>query len=268
VPVELAIEKVTDIRSEAELTKAIRTVVASKQFGNEDLLAPLVAQAVLAVLPKNPINFNVDNIRVVKIMGSSLTESRVVKGMVFPRQPEGSIKKATKAKVGVFSCPIDISQTETKGTVLLHNAKEMLDFTKGEEAQLETAIKELHDSGIRVVVAGSTLGELALHYFNRFGILVIKVLSKFELRRLCRVVGATPLARLGAPMPDETGTVDVVETEEIGGDRVTVFRQGMGVSVMSLCSRLTTSQRMNKPRRQLSSSAVQHRTTSTTLSAR
>jgi T-complex protein 1 subunit theta len=54
---------------------------------------------------------------------------------------------------------------------------------------------------------------------------VIKILSKFELRRLCRVVGATPLARLGAPMPDEMGQIDVVETTEIGGDRVTVFRQ-------------------------------------------
>lgn len=158
-------------------------------------------------------------------MGSSLTESRVVRGMVFPRQPEGSVKRAVKAKVAVFSCPIDISQTETKGTVLLHNAKEMLDFTKGEETQLEEAIKELHDSGLRVVVAGSTLGELALHYLNRHGILVVRILSKFELRRLCRVVGATPLARLGAPMPDEMGSIDVVETEEIGGDRVTVFRQ-------------------------------------------
>ena len=101
----------------------------------------------------------------------------------------------------------------------------MLDFTKGEENQLETIVKELHDSGLRVVVAGSSVGELALHYLNRFGILVIKILSKFELRRLCRVVGATPLARLGAPMPDEMGNVDVVETLEIGGDRVTVFRQ-------------------------------------------
>ena len=145
--------------------------------------------------------------------------------MVFGREPDGSIKKAKNAKVGVFSCPIDTSQTETKGTVLLHNAKEMMDFTKGEESQLETIIKELHDSGLRVVVAGSTVGELALHYLNRFGILVVKVLSKFELRRLCRVVGATPLARLGAPMPDEMGKVDVVETLEIGGDRVTVFRQ-------------------------------------------
>ena len=130
-----------------------------------------------------------------------------------------------RQKVGVFSCPTDISQTETKGTVLLHNAKEMKDFTKGEEQQVEQAIKELHDSGIRVVVAGSTIGELAQHYLNRYNMLTIKILSKFELRRLCRVVGATPLARLGAPMPDEMGSIDIVETLEIGGDRVTVFRQ-------------------------------------------
>ena len=218
-------DSVKDIRSHPELAKAIRTVIASKQSGSEDFLADLVAEAVLAVLPKQPVNFNVDNIRVVKIMGGSLEQSKVVKGMVFGREPDGSVKKAKNAKVGVFSCPIDISQTETKGTVLLHNAKEMMDFTKGEESQLETIIKELHDSGLRVVVAGSTVGELALHYLNRFGVLVVKVLSKFELRRLCRVVGATPLARLGAPMPDEMGKVDIVETLEIGGDRVTVFRQ-------------------------------------------
>lgn len=222
---ELEVDKAADLTSQEELSKAIRTVVASKQNGNEDFLADLVAEAVLAVLPKNPANFSVDNVRVVKIMGGSLEQSRVVKGMVFPKEPNGSVKKATKAKVGVYSCAIDISQTETKGTVLLHNAKEMLDFTKGEESQLEAAIKELHDVGLRVVIAGSTVGELAMHYLNRYGILVIKILSKFDLRRICRVVGATPLARLGAPMPDEMGSIDVVETLEIGGDRVTVFRQ-------------------------------------------
>lgn len=222
---DLQVDRVKDMRSQDELSKALKTVVASKQSGTEEFLAGLVAEAVLAVLPKNPTAFNIDNIRVVKIMGGSLEQSRVVKGMVFGREPDGSVKRAKKAKVGVFSCPIDISQTETKGTVLLHNAKEMLDFTKGEENQLETAIKELYDSGLRVVVAGASVGELALHYLNRYKILVIKILSKFELRRLCRVVGAAPLARLGAPMPDEMGSVDIVETIEIGGDRVTVFRQ-------------------------------------------
>ncbi|KAG8165726.1 hypothetical protein KVR01_004278 [Diaporthe batatas] len=222
---ELEVDKAADITSQEELSKAVRTVIASKQNGSEDFLADLVAEAVLAVLPKNPAHFSVDNVRVVKIMGGSLEQSRVVKGMVFPKEPNGSVKKATKAKVAVYSCAIDISQTETKGTVLLHNAKEMLDFTKGEEDQLEAAVKEIHDVGIRVIIAGSTVGELAMHYLNRYGILVIKILSKFDLRRICRVVGATPLARLGAPMPDEMGSIDVVETLEIGGDRVTVFRQ-------------------------------------------
>jgi T-complex protein 1 subunit theta len=78
---------------------------------------------------------------------------------------------------------------------------------------------------MKVLIAGSSVGELALHYLNRHNILVIKVLSKFDLRRVCRVVGASPLARLGAPTVDEMGQCDIVETVEIGGDRVTVFRQ-------------------------------------------
>lgn len=64
-----------------------------------------------------------------------------------------------------------------------------------------------------------------MHYLNRFDIVVLKVLSKFDLRRLCRVVNATPLARVGAPTPEEASFVDVFETVEIGGDRVTVLRQ-------------------------------------------
>lgn len=85
--------------------------------------------------------------------------------------------------------------------------------------------QEIADSGVKVIIAGSTVGELALHYLNRMDIAVLKVLSKFELRRLCRVVNATPLARMGAPTPEEAGFVDVFETTEIGGDRVTVVRQ-------------------------------------------
>lgn len=43
------------------------------------------------------------------------------------------MKKATNAKVAVYTCGLDITQTETKGTVLLKNADEMLNFTTDEE---------------------------------------------------------------------------------------------------------------------------------------
>ncbi|KAJ3525410.1 hypothetical protein NM688_g8405 [Phlebia brevispora] len=184
--------------TQASLATALKPSIASKQYGYEDTLSSLVAEAALAVMPPNPKNFNVDNVRVVKVMGGSLAGSRVVQGMVFGREPEGMIKKVHKGKVAVFTCALDIAQTETKGTVLIHNKEEMLNFTTGEEKQLENIFQEIADSGVKVVIAGSTVGELALHYLNRMNIAVLKVLSKFDLRRLCRVVNATPLARVRA----------------------------------------------------------------------
>lgn len=67
----------------------MKPAIASKQYGSEDTLAALVAEAALAVMPSNIGNFNVDNVRVVKILGGSLQSSKVVRGMVFAREPEG-----------------------------------------------------------------------------------------------------------------------------------------------------------------------------------
>lgn len=222
---ELSVDKIESLTDRDQLLKTIKATISSKQYGYEEFLGDLVVEAALNIMPKNPKDFNVDNVRVVKVMGSSIHESRVVRGMVFGREPEGLIQNATNAKIAVFTCPLDISQTETKGTVLIHNAQEMLNFSKDEEKQVEKIFQDLADAGVKVVVTGNGIGELALHYLNRYNIMAVKVLSKFDLRRLCRVIGATALARLGTPMAEEMGQCDIVETVEIGSDRVTVFRQ-------------------------------------------
>jgi T-complex protein 1 subunit theta len=87
----LSTSKLPSPLSAQSLATALRPAIASKQYGVEDKLAALVAEAALAVMPPNPKNFNVDNVRVVKIMGGSLEGSRVVRGMVFNRTPEGAL---------------------------------------------------------------------------------------------------------------------------------------------------------------------------------
>lgn len=232
---QLVVGQIDDFQSKEQLLKIIKPVIMSKQYGQERIISDLVATAVQQVMPKDrPQAFNVDSVRVVKIMGGALTNSFVIKGMVFPREPESEVKKIREtAKVAVFNCPVDISASETKGTVLLHNADEMMNFSKGEEDELHKVIKEIADSGVKVIVAGQGIGELALHFMNKYNLLVLKVPSKFDLRRICRICGATPLVRLGAPMPEEMGIIDVVESKEIGSDRVTVFRQNEETSMTS-----------------------------------
>lgn len=105
---------VKDYRNLEEVKKVLKTAIQSKQYGNEDFLADLIAKACVSVLPEET-TFNVDNVRICKVLGSGLNSSQVVQGMVFKRQVEGEITKAEKAKIAVYSCAVDILQTETKG---------------------------------------------------------------------------------------------------------------------------------------------------------
>ncbi len=74
----------------------------------------MAAQACIDVVPKNTANFNVDNVRVVKILGGGAHDSKVVKGVVIKRSTEGAINDVTDAKVAVFAQGVDTASTETK----------------------------------------------------------------------------------------------------------------------------------------------------------
>jgi len=55
----------TNLKDQAELTRLIKSTVASKQFGLEDYLAGLIAQASIYAMPAGNIGgFSTENIRV------------------------------------------------------------------------------------------------------------------------------------------------------------------------------------------------------------
>ncbi|KAI4364407.1 hypothetical protein MLD38_020503 [Melastoma candidum] len=222
-----------DVRNKEQVISRMRAAVASKQFGQEEQLCSLIADACIQVCPKNPANFNVDNVRVAKLLGGGLHNSSVVRGMVLKNDAFGSIKRMEKAKVAVFVGGVDTSATETKGTVLIHSAEQLENYAKTEEAKVEELIKAVADSGAKVIVSGAAVGEMALHFCERYKLMVLKISSKFELRRFCRTTGAVALLKLSAPSPDDLGYVDSVSVEEIGGARVTVVKNEEGGNSVS-----------------------------------
>ncbi|KAG2273211.1 hypothetical protein Bca52824_067766 [Brassica carinata] len=222
-----------DVRSKDEVVSRMRAAVASKQFGQEEIICSLVADACIQVCPKNPTNFNVDNVRVAKLLGGGLHNSCIVRGMVLKSDAVGSIKRMEKAKVAVFAGGVDTTATETKGTVLIHSAEQLENYAKTEEAKVEELIKAVAESGAKVIVSGGSVGEMALHFCERYKIMVLKISSKFELRRFCRTAGAVAHLKLSRPSPDDLGYVDSIAVEEIGGVTVTIARNEQGGNSIS-----------------------------------
>ena len=69
------------------------------------------------------------------------------------------------------------------------------------------------------------MSEMAVHFLEKYQFMCLKITSKWELRRLCGATGCTALVRLGAPTPEEMGSVSKVSTKELGGRTVTVLEQ-------------------------------------------
>jgi T-complex protein 1 subunit theta len=65
----LSVHKLENPRDNAQLKHCIKSVIASKQFGLEDFLSQLIADAAIYAMPSNPVKFNVDNIRIQKVLG-------------------------------------------------------------------------------------------------------------------------------------------------------------------------------------------------------
>jgi T-complex protein 1 subunit theta len=104
----LVCHEVKTLKEKDEVVKCIKTSIASKQYGLEEFLASKIADCCMYAMPRNLRNFNVDNIRVQKILGGGIHDSVVIHGMVCLRGSETSTTSVQNAKIAVFNTSIEM----------------------------------------------------------------------------------------------------------------------------------------------------------------
>ena len=213
-----------DLHNKKQLALAIKPALASKQSGYEDFLSELVAEACVQVIPEDPRSFNPESIRIAKVPGKSITDSFVVRGFVIPTLPRGAVQRMQSCRIAVYGCAIELDRTETKGTVLLQSAEELLDLSASEEKAMDARIKEFADNGINVIVSQMSFHDLALHFCDKYNILAVKIGSKFEVRRFAKSVGAALNMTFRIPEKEKLGACSEMAIEEIGDKQVIVAR--------------------------------------------
>jgi T-complex protein 1 subunit theta len=203
-------------------------------------LAPLIVEAGLVVMDKETGSISPDAVRTVKVLGGTVASSILVKGYVAQRPVETTVASATNAKIAVYACGMEASSTEAKGTVLMKTADDLKNYNATEELKMEEIVAAIAASGITVIVTGGSVSEMALHFIHRYKLMLLKLGSKWELRRLCQAVGATALVRLGPPTPDEMGFCDTIAPLVLGNKTLTVFENKDTTKLATLVLRAST----------------------------
>jgi T-complex protein 1 subunit theta len=226
------------------LLYVLKPVLASKQYGSQQVLAPIVADACLQV--RSDTKISAESVRTCKILGGSISDSVLLPGYVATRGVETTVTQLDNVKIAVFACGFEASSTEAKGTVLMKTADDLLSYNKTEERNMQNIVESIKESGVQFIVTGGNLSDMALHFLERNKMMALKISSKWELRRFCQAVGATALVRLGAPTPDEMGFCESVEQRELGGKTITLVRAAKGTNKLAtIVLRASTSSVLN-----------------------
>jgi T-complex protein 1 subunit theta len=72
----------------------------------------------------------------------------------------------------------------------------LLSYNKTEEDNMEKIIQQISNAGVKCVIVGGSISAMALQYLDHYRIMVFRIMSKFELRRIAKALGATLMVRL------------------------------------------------------------------------
>lgn len=237
---ELEVFKLKNFYDAKEIEKVIRPTMITKQFSTgSEIIVTLLAKCLATLMPKSLEEFDVDTIRVAKINGGTLVDSEIIMGMMLSRDTHGIVKRKENANVIVLNCGLEVANTETKGTVLLHNANELVNFTQGEEEHMEKIIESIKKQGVDVIIVNGPISDIAQHFCDMHNIMTIKVTSKFETIRLCKLFCISPMLRLEKPTHEEIGKAQSIYVSEIASKKVIVVNS-MNVKIGTLVIRGAT----------------------------
>lgn len=154
-------------------------------------------------------SFDNEKIRICKVGSGSLSDSYRMDGMLIPRLPEGCISSAVDTSVGIFNCAFDINRSELKGTVLMKNSTELLNFSRNEADDIKKLIDSLN---VNVLIVSGTVNTLFVELADARNLLILRVFNKYDLKRLCDLLGGSIYTSLGPiSMKGHVERIDVVQ---------------------------------------------------------
>ena len=212
------------------LTKIAKTSMQTKLVRKQsDQLAELVVRAVMAVAEREGEKFQVDidDIKVEKKAGGSITSSSIIQGIVLDKEivHGGMPKTIAEAKIALINTALEITKTETDAKINISNPQQLKSFLDEENKMLKTMIDKVIASGANVVLCQKGIDDMAQHHLAKSGVLTVRRIKESDLTKLAKATGARIVSNLDDLFEKDLGSAAIVEERKIEEDRW-VFVEG------------------------------------------
>jgi archaeal chaperonin len=212
------------------LLKIATTSMQSKLISEDsDVLSKVVVDAILRVATKKAETYSVDleNIKVEKKAGGSITDTQIIKGIVLDKEVvhSGMPTKIEKAKIALLNSALEIEKTEMSSEIRITDPTQMQMFLEEENRMLKTMVDKLHNVGVNVLICQKGIDDIAQHYLAKYGIMAVRRVKESDMIKLGKATGGRVISNLDDLTEKDLGIADIAHQKKVESDKW-VFIEG------------------------------------------
>ena len=208
------------------------------------MLAPMAVDAVCRLVdPSKDTNVDLNDIRIVKKLGETVEDSKLIDGIIFTQKTQGfgGPNKMEKAKIGLIQFCISPPKTDMDNTGVVKDYAAMDRILREERQYILNITKKIKAAGCNVLLIQKSIlrdavSDLALHLLAKQKIMVVKDIEREDIEFVCKTLGCRPVASLDHFTPEVLGTADLAEEIQAGSSKLVtvtgVQNPGRTVSIL------------------------------------
>ncbi|BFH73873.1 thermosome subunit alpha [Sulfurisphaera javensis] len=237
---EMAIK--IDTKDRDYLRKVTYTSLSSKFFSGESTLNKIIdisIDAVTMIAKKNGDTYNIDlsDIKFVKKRGESVDETQLVKGFVLDKEVahENMPKRIEKAKIAIIDFALEVEKPEISAKMSFTSPDQIREALEEQSKYVKSLVDALANAGANVIVSQKGMDDIASYFMAKKGIMGIKNVSRSDLEKLAKSVGAKIITTIKDVSSDDLGYADLVEERKIGNSKAIFFegaKHGDAVTIL------------------------------------
>jgi thermosome len=218
---------------------ACTAMISKSVSASRELMADVAVSAVTKIAEEKDRTWyaDKDNIQIVKKQGGSITDTKMIAGIIVDKEPvhPGMPKRVEKAKIALIDSALEVKKTEVDAKIQITDPTQLQAFLTEEENMLKGMVKTIKDSGANVLFCQKGIDDLAQHYLAKEGIYAVRRVKKSDMEKLAKATGGTIVTKLTDLSKSDLGSTGVVEQRKVSDDEMTFVtgcRNPKAVSVL------------------------------------
>jgi len=208
------------------LKEVAATSMASKLVAEKkEQLAAIAVEAVLSVAQKNADTYfvDLDHITIEKKAGESLTETKLIEGLVLDKKVAhlGMPKRIEKAQITLLESSLEVKKTEFDAKINIESPEQIESFLREEEGMLKAMVEKIVATKANVVFCQKGIDDMIQHLLSRKGILAVQRVKESDMKKLAMATSGKLVTNLEGLSKSELGYAELVEERKIGDDKMT-----------------------------------------------